>query len=66
MKKNSYDIEVKLIDWLKLCNFKDKDIAEILIKLGSDEKKIKAINLLAINFNNDVEIKNIIIEIMNL
>lgn len=66
MKKNSYDIEAKLIDWLKLCNFKDKDIAEILIKLGSDEKKIKAINLLAINFNNDVEIKNIIIEIMNL
>ena len=66
MKKNSYDIEAKLIDWLKLCNFKDKDIAEILIKLGSDEKKIKAINILAINFNNDVEIKNTIIEIIDL
>lgn len=66
MKKSSYDIEVKLIDWLKLCNLKDKDIAEILIKLGSDEKKIKAINILAINLNNDVEIKNILIEILDL
>lgn len=66
MKNSSYDIEIKLVEWLKLYNVKNKDIAEILIRLGSNAKKLEAINILAINFNNDVESKNIIIEIMNL
>ncbi len=66
MKNKSYNIDKKIIEWLKLYNVSDKDIAEILIKLGSNEKKIKAINILAMNFNNESESKNVIIKIMNL
>lgn len=56
----NYDAEKSLISWLKLYNAKDKDIAEILIKLGSYEKKIEAINILAMKFNGTNEFNNII------